>query len=31
MKGAEFLVKALEHEGVEIIFGYPWRRDHAGV
>ena len=23
MKGAEFLVKALEHEGVEIIFGYP--------
>jgi acetolactate synthase-1/2/3 large subunit len=23
MKGAQFLVKALEHEGVEIIFGYP--------
>jgi acetolactate synthase-1/2/3 large subunit len=23
MKGAEFLVKALEREGVEIIFGYP--------
>src|ERR1700734_916199 len=23
MKGAEFLVRALEHEGVEIIFGYP--------
>src|SRR6202167_3527128 len=23
MKGAEFLVKALEHEGVDIIFGYP--------
>jgi acetolactate synthase I/II/III large subunit len=23
MKGAEFLVKALEHEGVELIFGYP--------
>jgi acetolactate synthase I/II/III large subunit len=23
MKGAQFLVKALEHEGVEVIFGYP--------
>lgn len=23
MKGAQFLVKALEHEGVEFIFGYP--------
>src|SRR5580700_1623795 len=23
MKGAQFLVKALEHEGVDIIFGYP--------
>ncbi|MGC2000967.1 MAG: thiamine pyrophosphate-binding protein, partial [Candidatus Acidiferrales bacterium] len=23
MKGAQFLVKALEREGVEIIFGYP--------
>src|SRR5271156_5179666 len=23
MKGAQFLVKALEAEGVEIIFGYP--------
>ena len=23
MKGAQFLVKALEHEGVELIFGYP--------
>jgi acetolactate synthase-1/2/3 large subunit len=23
MKGAEYLVKALEHEGVEFIFGYP--------
>jgi acetolactate synthase I/II/III large subunit len=23
MKGAEFLVKALEYEGVEVIFGYP--------
>jgi acetolactate synthase-1/2/3 large subunit len=23
MKGAQFLVKALEHEGVDVIFGYP--------
>ncbi len=23
MKGSQFLVKALEHEGVEVIFGYP--------
>src|ERR1700749_26523 len=23
MKRAQFLVKALEHEGVEVIFGYP--------
>ena len=23
MKGAQFLVKALEHEGVDFIFGYP--------
>ena len=29
--GARLLVKTLEGLGVEVIFGYPGRRDHAGL